>query len=60
MTYVSSPSQVQPPQPATAPPKSDNEMERRARQERRRRNKKPYIERRVSSDRRGPRFYSKA
>lgn len=39
---------------------TSSEYDRRRQQDRRQRNKKPVVERRVSSDRRGPRFDAKA
>jgi hypothetical protein len=57
---VSTPSQVAPARPIADKPQSVNEQERRNHSDRRKRNKKPLIERRTSSDRRGPRFEAKA
>jgi hypothetical protein len=61
MIPVSAPSQVTPARPTdTNPNRVKLEQERRGQSERRKKNKKPVIDRRVSSDRRGPRFEGKA
>lgn len=57
---VSTPSQVAPARPIADKPQSVNEQERRKHSDRRKRNKKPLIERRTSSDRRAHRFEAKA
>ncbi len=60
MITVSTPSQVGPARPIADKTQSVGEFDRRRQQERRKRNKKPVVERRVSSDRRAPRFDAKA
>ncbi|GAB4288339.1 MAG: hypothetical protein Kow0083_00870 [Methylophaga sp.] len=60
MISVSPPSQVSPARPVADKTRSVSESDRRRQQDRRKRNKKPMIERRVSSDRRGRRFDAKA
>ncbi|WP_237700540.1 hypothetical protein [Methylophaga thiooxydans] len=61
MILVNTPSQVAPARPITDKPQSTGEQDRRKQPpERRKRNKKPVVERRVSSDRRGTRFEAKA
>lgn len=60
MVYVNTPSQVAPARPAADKTQSVPEYDRRQQSDRRKRNKKPLIERRVSSDRRAPRFDAKA
>lgn len=57
---VSTPSQVAPARPVADKTESIGEHERRKQSDRRKRNKKPLIERRTSSDRRAPRFDAKA
>lgn len=56
MVTVSSPTQVGPARPIADKTRTVSENDRRQQPDRRKRNKKPMIERRVSSDRRGPRF----
>ena len=51
---------VTPSQAATATPEPVIEQERRKQRDRRKHNKKPVIERRVSSDRRSPMFDAEA
>jgi len=60
MILVNTPSQVAPARPVADKTQSIGEQDRRKTQERRKRNKKPVVERRVSSDRRAPRFDAKA
>lgn len=60
MIYVSTPSQVAPARPIADKTESVAEYDRRRQPDRRKRNKKPLIERRVSSDRRAQRFDAKA
>lgn len=60
LVYTSTPSQVAPARPVTDKTQTVAEYDRRKQQDRRKRNKKPLIERRVSSDRRAPRFDAKA
>jgi hypothetical protein len=60
MILVNTPSQVAPARPVADKTQSIGEQDRRQTQERRKRNKKPVIDRRVSSDRRAPRFDAKA
>jgi hypothetical protein len=59
---VSTPTQVAPARPVADKTQSVsvNEQDRRKHSDRRKRNKKPLIERRTSSDRRAPRFEAKA
>ncbi|WP_292440629.1 hypothetical protein [Methylophaga sp.] len=59
MVTVSTPAQVGPARPIADKTKSVSEFDRRHQPDRRKRNKKPRIERRVSSDRRAPRFDAK-
>lgn len=54
------PTQVAPARPVMDRPATNGAVERRLFAERRRVNKRPGIERRVSSDRRHQRFYAKA
>lgn len=56
---VNTSSQVVPARPIADKTESVADYDRRQQPERRKRNKKPLIERRVSSDRRGPRFDAK-
>ncbi|BDZ75183.1 hypothetical protein GCM10025857_67720 [Alicyclobacillus contaminans] len=60
MITISPPSQVEPARPAAQEAKLTNDADRRQRYDRRKRNQKPFIERRVSSDRRAQRFEAKA
>ena len=60
MVLVNTPSQVAPARPIADKTQSIGESERRNHPERRKRNKKPIVERRVSSDRRSARFEAKA
>ncbi|MAX50350.1 MAG: hypothetical protein CMH22_00040 [Methylophaga sp.] len=60
MITISPPSQVEPARPATQETKLAKDTDRRQRYDRRKRNQKPFIERRVSSDRRAHRFEAKA
>lgn len=60
MVQVNTPSQVAPARPVADKAQSVGEHERRNHPERRKRNKRPVIERRVSSDRRSRRFDAKA
>ncbi|MCX4188247.1 hypothetical protein [Methylophaga sp. OBS4] len=60
MLIVNTSSQVAPARPVADKTQSVGEFDRRRHAERRKRNKKPAVERRVSSDRRGPRFDAKA
>jgi|GEM_PF-909578 len=57
---VSLPTQVAPARPVADKTESISEHDRRKQSDRRKRNKKPLIERRTSSDRRAPRFEAKA
>lgn len=57
---VSTPTQVAPARPVADKTQSVNEQDRRKHSDRRKRNRKPLIERRTSSDRRAPRFEAKA
>lgn len=56
---VTTPTQVAPARPIADRTQTISEHERRKQSERRKRNRKPLIERRTSSDRRGPRFEAK-
>ncbi len=60
MITISPPTQVEPARPMTQQTKQAIDRDRRQRYERRKRNQKPFIERRVSSDRRAQRFEAKA
>lgn len=60
MITISAPSQVEPARPAAQEAKTTNDSDRRQRYDRRKRNQRPFIERRVSSDRRSQRFEAKA
>jgi hypothetical protein len=51
---------VAPARPVADKTQSVNEQDRRKHSDRRKRNRKPLIERRTSSDRRAPRFEAKA
>lgn len=57
---VTTPTQVAPARPVADRTQTISEHERRKQSDRRKRNRKPLIERRTSSDRRGPRFEAKA
>jgi len=59
MILVNTPSQVAPARPIADKVKSVGEHERRKDPERRKRNKRPVVDRRVSSDRRSHRFEAK-
>ena len=60
MVLVKTSSQVSPARPASDKTDSVAEYDRRKQPDRRKRNKKPVVERRVSSDRRARRFEAKA
>jgi hypothetical protein len=60
MITINTPSQVAPARPVSDRTQTVSGYERRKQPERRKRKQKPLIERRVSSDRRGPRFDAKA
>ncbi|WP_438970023.1 hypothetical protein [Methylophaga sp.] len=60
LIQVNTPSQVAPARPIADKTQSVGSNERRRPQERRKRKKKTVVERRVSSDRRSPRFDAKA